>query len=237
MFGHTSPAYVGKRTKAAMVADVTAAQGVAPDKPRTIANNTLEYTDQDGARVIRLHQTDIIRRKGDNVTLSTGGWQSMTTKERLNTFSPFRVGSHKGQWTVTTDAGTFPFSDGCTFNAVTGAPVGRTVANGDKAARQLAQDKKLIAAYVKELRTNGWCDPAGDPWIAPDDKGLYCERAVRDWLKGRYVTRLVFVQVLTSAGIPAAGVQMMTRDAERRGVDTYAAGKVRRFLMKCLGHA
>lgn len=237
MFGHTSPAYTGKRTKAAMIADVTASQGAAPDKPRTIANNTLEYTAPDGARVIRLHQTDIIRRKGDKVTLSTGGWQSMTTKERLNTFSPFRVGSHKGNWTVTTDAGTFPFSDGCTFDVVTGEPVGRTVANGDKAARQLAADKKLIAAYIKELRANGWGDPAGDPWIAPDAKGLYPDNVVRDWLKSRYVTRLVFVQALTSAHMPAAGVQMMTQDATRRGVDTYGAGKVRRFLMRCLGHA
>lgn len=249
MFGQYSNGYVGKRTKREMVEDVQREHGIAgPLVARKVANNTLEYENPNtGERVIRLHATDILRfatGKRPTVTLNTGGWKSVTTKDRLHRFLPsgFFVGSDRGAWRVTTQmngtTGVYPYADGIAFYLDTGEPLPGTVPAAEAEALKLATDKRMIARYIKKLTTEGWADPAGDPWVVPNDKGLYAEDAVRDWLEGAYVTRQVFVQALRHSGMPEVGVGMTVRDAERRGhADKWAAGKVRRFLMKCLGHA
>jgi hypothetical protein len=54
-------------------------------KPKRIANNTAEWMDEYGNRYIRLHRTDIISFLADGtVRLTTNGWQTVTTKERMN---------------------------------------------------------------------------------------------------------------------------------------------------------
>lgn len=252
MFGQYSSGYVGKRTKRDMVEDVTRTLGgVAPENARKVANNTLEYVDpRNGDRVIRLHVTDILRfSTGDRptVTLTTGGWKSVTTKDRLHGFLPhdFRVGSVKGAWQVATPAGLYPYADGIAFYVDTGEPLPGTVPAAEAEALKLATDKRMIARYIKKLTTEGWADPAGDPWVVPNERGLFGEREVRNWLGEAgtgsdgtpYVTRQLFIQAMRVAGISEAGIGMWVSDAERRGhANKYQAGKVRRFLMKCLGH-
>lgn len=78
---------------------------------RTLANNTRVRKEGDNI-VITLHNTDIITYypNGD-IRLNSGGWKTLTTKERLNDFSPFRVWQAKGLWTVCVDGKSFPFSD------------------------------------------------------------------------------------------------------------------------------
>lgn len=81
---------------------------------KKVANNTyarleleegseLELEDYGADVVIRLHNTDIIRFRADGtVTFDTGGWLTVTTKERMNTFgAPFRFSANRGVWTVT----------------------------------------------------------------------------------------------------------------------------------------
>lgn len=76
---------------------------------KKIAHNT--YAIRQGDNIaIRLHQTDIIVFSpcGDTV-YNTGGWYSVTTKQRLNRFGPVGVYQKKGEWYYYDDT---PFIDG-----------------------------------------------------------------------------------------------------------------------------
>lgn len=71
---------------------------------RKIANNT--YAQRRGNDIaVMLHATDIITFHDDGtITLNTGGWLTMVTKERMNRYLPAEVQVHsvKGRWRVTT---------------------------------------------------------------------------------------------------------------------------------------
>ena len=72
----------------------------------------------------------ILRRDGDNIALSywgtdvvtwhpdggftlrSGGWYTVTTKARINAFTPVSVRQRQHEWFVTTPDGVVPFRDG-----------------------------------------------------------------------------------------------------------------------------
>lgn len=96
------------------------AQEIAEGKPRKIANNTWRYYKADPCshdlEIIRLHHTDIIvKDRQGKVTLYSGGYRTVTTKDRINRFSPYRVWSKRGAWFVDrigADQTPVPFYDG-----------------------------------------------------------------------------------------------------------------------------
>lgn len=67
---------------------------------RKLANNT--YVERRGSDIaIRLHSTDILTFKPDGaVAVTSGGWQTPTTKDRLNAYLPagFSIHQKKGLW-------------------------------------------------------------------------------------------------------------------------------------------
>lgn len=63
-------------------------------KSRLIANNTLRVEYLDGRKAIRLHSTDIVTEKDGVITLNSGGWKTVTTKDRINSYS-WENGSRK----------------------------------------------------------------------------------------------------------------------------------------------
>lgn len=81
-------------------------------KTEKIANNTKRYLKDDNI-VIRYHDTDIVTIAPDGtVTLNSGGWRTMSTKDRINRFSPVEVRPKGGIWYVITESGEVPFFDG-----------------------------------------------------------------------------------------------------------------------------
>lgn len=81
--------------------------------PKRIANNTFKYARPDGTTVVRLHLTDIIETLPDGrVRLNSGGWKTVTTKDRFNKYTPYRVWSDKGTWYVHHEGAKAPFFDG-----------------------------------------------------------------------------------------------------------------------------
>ena len=71
----------------------------------------------DGRIIVRLHSTDIVDvdTKNNSITLRTGGWETVTTKERMNAVlrafkSPYHVYQHKYEWYVASYAQEFPFN-------------------------------------------------------------------------------------------------------------------------------
>lgn len=113
---------------------------------RKVGNNTyLQRRDAD-TLAVRLHATDVVTyRRDGSVTLNSGGWLTVTTKDRLNTWAPVpRVSSVRGRWFV----GDVAYFDGITFNAsgdVTNPEDGPDVAGEDAANRSM---RRKIAAYV-----------------------------------------------------------------------------------------
>ena len=69
---------------------------------RKVANNTYARIEQNGDVVFRLHSTDIVTIHPDNTaTLKNGGWNSSTTKERINRYSPIGVYKKNWEWFLT----------------------------------------------------------------------------------------------------------------------------------------
>lgn len=82
---------------------------------RTIANNTLCY-DRGDHIAIRLHCTDVVKVYPDGTyVLNSGGWQTVTTKQRINTFSPANV--YQKDWTWYLWPGDTLFEDGIRVNS------------------------------------------------------------------------------------------------------------------------
>ena len=94
-------------------------------KLRKLENNTYEYNDNEGLKV-RLHDTDILSFVGDNVTLSTGGYYTNTTKARLNKYLPmgFSIYQKDFQWYIKAYDKTITFKDNITLDINTGLVIG-----------------------------------------------------------------------------------------------------------------
>lgn len=71
-----------------------------PAMGKPIANNTRLYRhDEQQCYAIRLHQTDVVTFHDDGrVTLNSGGWNTVTTRDRMSAYSPISVFTDKGVW-------------------------------------------------------------------------------------------------------------------------------------------
>lgn len=80
---------------------------------KKIANNTYLYRIDADSIGVRLHATDVVIIHCDNTyTLNSGGWKTITTKDRINTYNPYRVSQKNFIWYV--DG--VEFFDGITVN-------------------------------------------------------------------------------------------------------------------------
>ena len=83
---------------------------------RKLANNTYLLRRGDDI-VIRLHHTNIITfLHNGEVVLNTGGWQTVTTKDRMNRFGGVRIYQKNWDWFIRRDSdihGEYqPYTDG-----------------------------------------------------------------------------------------------------------------------------
>jgi hypothetical protein len=91
-------------------------------------NNTTLALDRD-THIVTLHRTQIVKVTGKRVTLDSGGYQTVTTKRRMNESArafglPYRVRQKDFAWRVEVYdqdgevVRTLSFVDGMTFEAV-----------------------------------------------------------------------------------------------------------------------
>ncbi len=201
-------------------------------RPRKIANNTFKY-DRDGSTFIRLHLTDIIEEMPDGrVRLNTGGWQTVTTKDRLNSFAPCRVYSDRGVWYVDHAGKTAPFFDGMILPD--------DMDKGDKTAKQSREQIKAINAFVAKIDELPKLPMPnnGDCWFcALHDNGKAWGEDQRDHLQSHidegYLHGSLLVNAMRWAGYRDEGIgamyQMDLRDTFKR--------TLRRYLKRKLGLA
>lgn len=81
---------------------------------RKVKNNTRLTIYKNGDKVLRLHNTDIIKWQGDKIILNSGGYKTTTTKARINQFLPddIKVYQKNGVWFIDNGAYHFKFFDG-----------------------------------------------------------------------------------------------------------------------------
>jgi hypothetical protein len=87
---------------------------------RLLGRNTWVEAEDASAGVIgiRFHATRILTfYPNGSFKVSSGGWRTSTTKQRINAFLPprFLVFAKKGEWYIDTPSGIFPFQDGATW--------------------------------------------------------------------------------------------------------------------------
>jgi len=129
---------------------------------KRIAQNTIEWIDKYDNRYIRLHLTDILTfTPNGSIIINSGGWRTVTTKERINRFLPdgWRISQSNSTWYLNSHV----FEDGITIQA-DGTVTGAGNADNVKAL------KKSIAVYIDgfldKLHNNQLSPPsAGDCWM------------------------------------------------------------------------
>lgn len=168
-------------------ADAEKAFGAArnPDAGRPVARNTRLYRrGEDYA--IQLHETDVVTfHPNGKVTLNSGGWRTVTTKDRINSFSPARLFAENGLWYLggieDRWAKMAMFEDGMVIGE-NGLPTGETEASLLRKIKYIERRKakvdKMVREYIKgflnHIKENGLDDPGpGDCWacaFSPEER-------------------------------------------------------------------
>lgn len=149
-------------------------------RKRKLANNTyLEKDMVDGKEyfAIVLHGTEIIKFYPDKTVLDSGGWRTVTTKERLNRFTQWGIWQENGVWYINKgyrDNNQEVFADGMYYQNDKWHNTGPKPEKTEelrKQARQYAKDFVTTLFEGKVPKPSG-----GDCWycglVAQDGKPL-----------------------------------------------------------------
>lgn len=125
---------------------------------KVVARNTLKIEYENGNTAIRLHDTDIITKlPNGNSILTSGGYRTPTTKERLNLFSPSCIYQEKGIWYMRDGS---MFFDGIEINEkgeVIGEKRKANIKEVDKVKRQISKFVSNITKDNLPIPSNGDC--------------------------------------------------------------------------------
>jgi hypothetical protein len=118
----------------------------------------------DGAIGIFYHDTAVVTFHPDNsVTLTSGGWRTPTTKDRINTYMPsgYHVQQTKGVWYLQSPVGEYVFEDNITIH-----PDGKVTGTGRAPSPKLAKQINVYAhKYIQLLMAGKIPAPScGDCW-------------------------------------------------------------------------
>ena len=221
----------------------------ARDKARgkPIDNNTRIMARPDGY-AIQLHATDVLLiRPDDSVTYDTGGWRTVTTKERMNNYGPAFIWSNRGEWRASVAGKEYGYAEGLTVRpdgSVTGAAPESAGAE-EKALRKAA--KKYAAEFTDALHSGEVPAPSGgDCWLCMMP-GAGSEHILSHMAESYFVPRLL-ANALETFGASQAATQ--TAHALMQGKPEYCYSRdregflakgiektIRRYVLRQLGLA
>jgi hypothetical protein len=130
-----------------------------------IGNHTYLRRREGGDITVKLHDTDVVTFHPDNsVSLNSSGWRTVTTKDRINCYSPWRVYSEKGVWYCSRPPwSTVAFADGIRLY-----PDGRVEGAGEDPKAELklrSRVRKYAHAFITALQAGDVPAPStGDCW-------------------------------------------------------------------------
>ena len=114
---------------------------------RLIAPNTKLETIDSNTIGVRLHETTIIKiHHNGTYTLSSGGFRTATTKQRINALTPANIFVHRGAWFLGSLGNCVPFVDGMVVSS-NGTPVRA----GPSVSARIAAIRAEIAALAKQI--------------------------------------------------------------------------------------
>lgn len=229
MFNHTD-----RKSKARFM-DELSREGVTPVTAKLAERNTLDYMLADGTRRIRYHFTDIVTfHPNGAITVYTGGWNTLTTRARLNAFLPtaYRVHTDRGVIHLRHPKGVTPFQ-----TRIEIGPRGKIAA--DSTAADHDADRKRIDRFMRHVRKTGLPgveDSKGDPWVFAADQ--ITPDVMWDWVDNLYFTRRMFTLALDWAGLSPMGIGLSLHMADRDGrIDRTDLRRIRRYIRHCVGYA
>lgn len=162
----------------------------SPHAGRPLQNNTRLYR-RGECFAVQLHETDVVTVDAQNrFTLNTGGWKTVTTKDRINTYAPSRVYSGNGVWYVgaSYDGPRVPFFDGITVD-VDGKPLNPRPTDATLDTRKRQLDRK-VSRYIKGFAAAVTAGEIGNPG---NGDCFYCQfQPVEGSPKGQGAHRLEF---------------------------------------------
>lgn len=179
-------------------ADAEFAKARDKDRGKLLDHNT-RLVKRAGYYAVVFHVTEIVRIFPKDVyELNSGGWHTMTTKERLNRFAPVSLYADKGLWYFDSNV----FEDGVKVDAK-GKPLGKVRSVKSIESKKNALDK-AVSAYIKRfcehLKKHGLKDPdAGDCWLCGllNKEGDYTnvDHLISHMEEDYFVPRLLFEAV------------------------------------------
>lgn len=147
---------------------------------RKIANNTYLQKRSDGSIAVKLHSTDVVTfHQNGSVVFDSGGWQTVTTKQRMNEFSPVRIWSDKGIWYANNGGGwdeRVVYRDGLTYHPAVPelGYLAKFTGQGEDKTQLRKQVQRFADEYMKKLAAGEIPAPSGgDCWgcLMKTDKG------------------------------------------------------------------
>jgi hypothetical protein len=204
---------------------------------RPVANNTRIHRLGNGDIAIKLHATDVVTYCFNGpVILNSGGWKTVTTKDRINRFSPscislFQTG---GQWYVSMNGVKHAYCDNMKIDKD-----GRILFGSTADYQKTRRINRLLDKYIeKMLKLPELPFPEdGDCFIcrfAGSDSGCLEAHLEEKYVHGSLIWNAIKAR---SYGSPELVMQMRAngwKNGERR-VKTDVARDVRRFFRAKLG--
>lgn len=228
---------------------------------RKVANNTwLERRshngDPDDEIAVRLHDTDVVTYRRDGaISLNTGGWFTVTTKARINEFTPFSISSVKGEWFVAQRNPNYntdwdwedgpnpepywylpvPFRDHMTWHGGdwSGIPPA-DILDAERAARNAI--RKAIREFVKGITADDiarqFANTAGDCFLCRFDS----DDCLAAHVEERYFHATLAHRAVKAAGFlnPDLIMSVIYDRAERGQVDRLLTDSLRKYLNRHL---
>lgn len=172
---------------------------------KRVARNTWRYFRADGFECVRLHGTDVCATKGKTVILNSGGWRTVTTKDRMN-YGPARVFSDKGKWVVSFDGKTAPFFDGMRLPHDLNSVKSKRAQKQEE--RALARMNKFLGK-IKALAVLPEPE-AGDCFICRfvTKAGSKAGTCIHDHIREGYIHGSLFVAAMRWAGYRDMGIRL-----------------------------
>ena len=230
--------------------------------PRKIGNNTFTYKLPNGSEITRLHYTDIAERFPDGrLKLMSGGWQTVTTKDRLNALLPsgYRLFSVKGIWTISRTIGdgaertaeSIPFFEGMIIPDAFESP--KDKAKAERTEQQALDLKRRIKKFVCEAIPDSGPLPvpsSGDCWfclmfdVEPEatretngltkiDPRNRSNDHLESHIQEGYLPGALIRNALRAAGMGETGIAMTFNGYFRDNKDVRR--RVQRYLQRRLG--
>ncbi len=195
----------------------------------------------DGTIAVRYHNTDVVTYDiNGTCTLRNGGWQSVTTKERMNEYSPATVGQEKGCWYIGRYWQGQPrseFYDGMIIG-IDGAAVEPRMGDGSARRHIDRQVSAYIREYVAALEAGKIGPPdLGDCWgcrfgMETGSHPMGYSHYLEHFTEPYYVPSILYRAVMAMAGDSpyALSLAFVNRDGD------YAARALRSYFKRLKPH-